>query len=331
MKMSEKQTIHRLLIDYTHTPSIAKPLTLVEQCLRQCDLIGLYPNKQNEFLERALRKGSLLHRMMFADDTESGKLFNPSRISAESYFLDARDLNRWGYVEDLVTPPEGDLMLARLTMAKIQETLGLIGQNPADSRDAFVVNHDHKTEYCDAIGLVQPPTHGFFMQVINPNTGVIVAHNNTSVLEAAREEKLDVKLPDLRNWSDVAYLQWKSLAAENSDLKCVLRYNITNHATCTIVKLINAGNDIVAKPWPGITYNTTSQEGQALLATPNGSSVAYMLVQHKKQLGHKIVDKVTVFAHNWELMLLFHIVDVVTDETATTDETAATEKTAITS
>jgi hypothetical protein len=53
----------------------------------------------------------------------------------------------------------------------------------------------------------------------------------------------------------------------------------------------------------------TLKGGQALLGTPNGSSIAYMLVQHRRYLGHKIVDKITVFDHDDQLMLLFHIVD----------------------
>lgn len=32
--------------------------------------------------------------------------------------------------------------------------------------------------------------------------------------------------------------------------------------------------------WPGLVYNVTSNEGKALLATPNSLSVAWMMIDH---------------------------------------------------
>jgi hypothetical protein len=62
--------------------------------------------------------------------------------------------------------------------------------------------------------------------------------------------------------------------------------------------------------WPGREYHADSEEGRALLGTPNASSDAYMLIQHKKHLGHKTVNKITVFLSGIKLMLLLHIVNV---------------------
>jgi hypothetical protein len=41
-----------------------------------------------------------------------------------------------------------------------------------------------------------------------------------------------------------------------------------------------------------------SEDGKALLGTPNGSSVAWLLIQHKamSQLWHKTVKKVTILS-----------------------------------
>lgn len=61
-----------------------------------------------------------------------------------------------------------------------------------------------------------------------------------------------------------------------------------------------------------MTFNATSLEGQALIGTPNGIGVAYLFIQHKRKLGHKMISAVTIFhpkGYGW--MLLFHIVDVV--------------------
>ena len=47
--------------------------------------------------------------------------------------------------------------------------------------------------------------------------------------------------------------------------------------------------------WPGISFEVESEEGRAILGTPNGSGVAWMLGQHKGQFAGKRVERVTVF------------------------------------
>ncbi|KAH7400637.1 hypothetical protein DE146DRAFT_781153 [Phaeosphaeria sp. MPI-PUGE-AT-0046c] len=79
-----------------------------------------------------------------------------------------------------------------------------------------------------------------------------------------------------------------------------------------VINEANSGRPQVSKipPWPGITFKTDTAEGEALLGTPNGSGVAYMLIEHGEALGHKQVERIFVFDHDGLLMLLFHIVDV---------------------
>jgi hypothetical protein len=117
-------------------------------------------------------------------------------------------------------------------------------------------------------------------------------------------------VPALKFWSDVVYLQWKMHSSPESTLKYVLRHNIMNPVTASIVEAINIANSTTTLEWPGTSYAATSEEGQALLGTPNGSGVAYLLVQHKQELGRKTIEKITVFSEVRLLMLLFHIVDV---------------------
>lgn len=56
-------------------------------------------------------------------------------------------------------------------------------------------------------------------------------------------------------------------------------------------------------------------EGQALLGSPNGAGCAFILVQHKRQLGRKSFDRVTVFQDDGKQFprppsLVFRVVDV---------------------
>ena len=54
-----------------------------------------------------------------------------------------------------------------------------------------------------------------------------------------------------------------------------------------------------------------TEEGKALLGTPNGSGIAWLLAQHRKQLGDKAVKKVQLwYSITSAPNLLFHIKDV---------------------
>lgn len=47
--------------------------------------------------------------------------------------------------------------------------------------------------------------------------------------------------------------------------------------------------------WPGLTFGLDTEEGQALLATPNGVATAWLLIDRARQLGRRI-PMVTVFS-----------------------------------
>jgi hypothetical protein len=278
-------------------------------------------------VEEAHFKGCALHAFMLADNKAAGQLYCPKRKSAESEFQSVADLQRFGYAEEPTLPsPQA------LVEMKIGLVLELIGLDPCflpkvshgDSADVnddcppegstgtnIAIGHSIILEHPVSPGKPGPPILSYFLQVVNPVCGMLVAQDNLSPLEAYRSENFEeFDLPDLRFWSDVAFLQWKSQASEDSELKHVLRYNVTNYTTNFVVEAINEANCCKTLPWPGVDYDVASEEGKALLGTPNGSSTAYMLVQHKQQLGNKTVDKITVFEHSRELMLLFHVVDV---------------------
>jgi len=43
-----------------------------------------------------------------------------------------------------------------------------------------------------------------------------------------------------------------------------------------------------------------SEEGKAILGTPNGAGVAWLLIQRKQELGHRTIKDVTVFWAEYE-------------------------------
>ena len=68
------------------------------------------------------------------------------------------------------------------------------------------------------------------------------------------------------------------------------------------------------KTWPGVEVSAGSAQGKALLGSSNGAGVDFLVAQHKRQLGHKILDSIRIFGETRQLInrvrLLFVIKDV---------------------
>jgi hypothetical protein len=83
--------------------------------------------------------------------------------------------------------------------------------------------------------------------------------------------------PGLKFWSDVAYLQWASVAGVTSKLRYVIRVGITNEKTKAVIEHIMRNTTSMERypVFPGISWYTgQDEEAAALLGTPNGSGVA---------------------------------------------------------
>lgn len=253
---------------------------------------------------KCVSKGELLTRMMLVDDHAAGQMFEVPRQSAESKFTDNSFVTEQGYV-----CAHGPSRVDGLT--KAMEHLGLC-------MDSIPVGNNAEVEFAHGGYKILPNRNtrrnifGSFKQIINPLQGFIIASNNLSPAKA--EPPLE-KIPELCYWSDIVYLQY--IYAANlqrtfpAPLRYVFRSSIANHDTKDIIYGICNANGKRLMQWPGTTYSIYSKEGQALLGTPNGHGVAFLLIQHKRQLGHKVVDSVTVFIEGVTTpSLLFYIRDV---------------------
>jgi hypothetical protein len=243
---------------------------------------------------------------MLADDETAGQAFFPARRSAESEFSQPTALRGNGYDNDVY------LCTDRGLLGTLSNILGLESADFARFGKTISIDHQLVMDEHHFGNQYFPPTNAQFSQVVNAAGGMLVACENPSPPEANRQadRPLHLDVPHLQKWSDVAFLQWKRYAPVVSDLQYVLRHKVMNETTESVMQSINAANGSTTLAWPGASYDATSFEGQALLGTPNGSGVAYMLIQHKCELGHKVVDKIIVFEEDRELMLLFQIFDV---------------------
>jgi hypothetical protein len=103
----------------------------------------------------------------------------------------------------------------------------------------------------------------------------------------------------LNRWSDVVFLEWQKLCEKVhvplNSLKHIIRYNVDNGPTEDVIQDVFGLN---TKDWSEISHGRTFYPGEeeftALLGTPNGSGVAYMLIDHKGQFGQVRVKSITV-------------------------------------
>lgn len=104
-------------------------------------------------------------------------------------------------------------------------------------------------------------------------------------------------LPDVQRWSDLTWILWASLAGpKTGQLKYIFRHDIITHVTKTVIALA-AGTDGEGEipMWPGRTFKLGDPRFVALLGTPHGRGIVYLLTQHPIGLPGKSIATITAF------------------------------------
>ena len=169
-----------------------------------------------------------------------------------------------------------------------------------------------------------PPTGGGYVQYLNTRgEGSIIVYNALSPLAATSISKAP-GVPGLHHWSDVTALVWRNetdrLDRDPRKLRYILHQFVTNSLTTQIVKE-SLGNDSEALEWPGVPFMMDSQEGRAILGSPNGKSILRLLLHHRKLLGRKTVQRVTYFSQEANGQTFNLLWEIVNEKAA--DETVA--------
>jgi hypothetical protein len=256
----------------------------------------------------AVSKGERMHALTLQDSC------------ASSTYLQQSDLAPWGWSRS--TLPYDFISISN----DIRKLITACAHSSGGTRDdlhATVGTSDMHDEDVTVNGVEYPSTMAHIFSTLNPKAGLFIAQVNTTpenMLSQAERKSNTSKIPELKRWSDVAFLQWKDLSVDGvvPNLKFVGRVFIHNDITRTVLKTVLANirrkksvGDEHLPQWPGVTFTMESDEGKALLGTPNGSGVAWLLAQHKKELGHKIVDRVRLwYEGKGPANLLFHLKDM---------------------
>lgn len=207
---------------------------------------------------------------------------------------------------------------------------------PSHPPSALEITSRHKHPSLTNTAQTAPATNAEFTNIFDLEAGVIIAGNNFGPKFTSPALQDGEAYPDLQHWSDVIPLQLFQIEAGAGikNLKAVVRYDIENNVTNHIVhevmrKHLNAGCmcevEDQACPecgpqfaWPGVAFEVGAEEALALLGTPNGCGVAWLLGQHRALFGRKVVKAVTVWCNREKLplrpSLLFSIEDDVLAE-----------------
>lgn len=161
----------------------------------------------------------------------------------------------------------------------------------------------------------------FYRQMYNTQDGSIFVSSLRSPdahAKAAQANNLPVaKLQELRRWSDVTFVMWKFLVVAGDrakllgGLRRIVHAVVSNVETLhTVQHVLELGGRFAAgrKYYPGYTY-TRAGDGDcfaALLGTPNGMGTAFLLAQHRGELGLE-VRSVQVFEESGHTYLVLNV------------------------
>lgn len=169
----------------------------------------------------------------------------------------------------------------------------------------------------------QAPTGAVFREIYNVQSRTIIGDYNYGPLfrlnEKPRADKdkaeglgpAENRLPDIQRWSDITWAVWAELARQlraHNDLKYIFKHDIRTTSTKGIMELAGLPDDddddlsddddideSFDKEWPGIKYVPGQDEFQALLGTPHGKGIVWMLVDHPDELDGKTIESITMF------------------------------------
>ncbi|KAF7869926.1 hypothetical protein EAF04_004710 [Stromatinia cepivora] len=131
---------------------------------------------------------------------------------------------------------------------------------------------------------------------------MIIATDSLSPYHAELEKGIDHPLaPDLQAWSDITFLEWSEECASHktplTNLNHVIQCHITNEETIEVIEEILGERGTKLTPWGcKILMGDESGHGTALLGTPNGKGIGWILAQRRDSLQNPTLLGVEIFS-----------------------------------
>jgi hypothetical protein len=129
------------------------------------------------------------------------------------------------------------------------------------------------------------------------SSALIIAKQFSAQYEATWRKPPVADLPDLKSTADVAYGAFAMTPGHNP-LNHIFTWAVTNEPTKrAIMRAVHSigKQEWNIKGWPGLEFGVSTDAGRALLGSPCGASVGYLLATHKSPLGNLAVVKIRIF------------------------------------
>lgn len=124
----------------------------------------------------------------------------------------------------------------------------------------------------------------------------------TDRFQGISKDNRNAKLPTVSALSDLMWLAWNIAAPPApQELRYIARDVVNNDETSAVMNYLFARDSADPRnvPWPGLEYSGDSDEGKALLATPNGRATAWLLIDHAGEMDWRVPSrqlKVNIFS-----------------------------------
>lgn len=144
---------------------------------------------------------------------------------------------------------------------------------------------------------------------------------NFSPLYYAARDHPDVPRQDLaryipgpHKWSEITWAAWMDICmmqrGDPTSLKYIFKHDvITDNTRYIMEQAVGVGEDDFETEWPGIRYMRGSTHYQALMGTPHGTSMAWLLIDHPNDLRGREIESITMFISDDNYNLLFTLND----------------------
>ncbi|KAJ5895017.1 hypothetical protein N7495_006708 [Penicillium taxi] len=246
------------------------------------------------------------------EDSDWDKALNAGKKIAAD-FTGTPTQSKWTNVNSLETNGWTDQVDDPETFKSLSAVFTSIGLDRADNTIITLIQDQDVT----VDGTEYLASNGFYKNTYNVKAGVIIANDNKSPREKRFEDGNDCDdVVPLAKFSDVVFLEWQKLAGTSVDgLKYMIRSEIDNAATKAVIRKacgLAANEEDWSKIEDAQEFLPGTDNFNALLGSPNGRGLGYMLSQHQSKLGKgKTVTKITVqgqkVVRTWNVMMIQEI------------------------
>lgn len=237
----------------------------------------------------------------------------PTNQVEQSPFVHPGDLARYGWRLDA----ELDADVRRKSSLRDWQDAWTELRLPEQTGSTVKVEWGQKIPSAAIDGKIYQPSGGRFSNIYNSEIILgSVAYSPTYKAPRHDPPVQNEDITPLRKWSDVAFLEQMRQCGQDSQRLEQLRFLgamsvVTGSTRAILIEAIGGEARLAEMPkgWDfRKTWTTTSAEGKAVLGTVHGAWPAYLLAQHKRQLGRKSVTAVSVFlGSDRKFNLLFEI------------------------